>query len=98
MRVPESIGRNINPPQTISGDLEHLRIEKSETTSYENPLKALLMVHRNVDRHIALAAFKNSLRVREWRAATPAPHRPRIARGGCVAISEWACHIERVNI
>src|SRR5712675_590070 len=98
MRFPEGIGRNINPPQAIGGDLKDLRIEESETTSHEDALEALLMVHRNVDGDVACTAFKNSLRVRKWRAATPASHRPRVARGGCVAMSEGACHVEGVTI
>src|SRR5438477_8506659 len=98
MRVPESIGRNINPPQAIGGDLEDLCIEKSEATSHENALKAVLMIHRNINGHIARTAFKDGLRIRERRAATPVPHRPRVARGGCVAIFEWTCHVERISI
>src|SRR5262245_45319774 len=98
MRVPQSIGRHFNSSQAIGGDLKDLRIEKSKATSHEGAPKALLMVYGNVDGHIALAAFKNSLRVRKWRAATPAPHGPRVARSSCVAISERACHVERVSI
>src|SRR5882672_1949743 len=98
MRVPESIGRNVNLLQAIGGDLKDLGIEKSEATSDEDALEALLMVHRNVDGHVACTAFKNSLRVRERRPATPAPDRPRVARAGCVAFPEWTCHIELVSI
>src|SRR5215475_6338690 len=98
MCIPAGIGWNVNPAQAIGGDLICLLIKEREATSHENALEALLMVDRNIDGHIGFAAFKDSLRVREWRAATPAPHRPCVARGGCVAISEWACHVERVSV
>src|SRR5689334_21646647 len=98
MRIPESIGWNINTSQAIVSDLEDLRIEEREAASHESALKALLMVYRNVDGHIALATFKNGLRVREGGAATPAPHGPCIAGRGWVAFSERACHVERISI
>src|SRR5262245_58718432 len=56
------------------------------------------MIHGNVGGHIACAAFKNSLRGREWRTAMPAPYSPRVARAGCVAFSERACHVESISI
>src|SRR5262245_10813226 len=98
MCVPDSIGRNINPSQAIGSEVIDLLVEEREATSHENALEALLMVDRKIDGHIGLAAFKGSLRIRERRAATPAPHRPCVARGGCMAIAEWACHVERVSI
>src|SRR5262245_60523782 len=98
MSVPESIGRNVNPPQAIGGDLKDLRIEEREAASHESALEALLMVYRNVDGHVALAAFKNGLGVREWCAATPAPHGSCVARRGCVAFSERACHVKCISI
>src|SRR5262249_39815064 len=98
MRIPKGIGRNVNPSQAIGRDVINLLIEEREAASHKNALEALLMVDRNIDGHVGLAAFKNSLRIREWRAAPPAPHRPCVARGGSLAISEWACHVERVSI